>query len=164
MAGGGLGGRWRGEGRASRRRRGTELGPCCGRSSVLGRPAVPCGRKEAQLPLIMFLLLPPARMRGDCRFCRLQVTAGDLVVLPRGDPRPEQPQLSLGAQSWGAGEPPAWSPSASLGCLLTEPFLASFFATVPREERVTLFFFSFYEESANVAVGCFRKHPSGTLP
>lgn len=72
-----------GDGRASRHR--LSWGRSC-RSSMLGRPAVPCGRKEAQLPLIMFLFLPPARMRGDCRFRRLQVTAGDLVVLPLRGP------------------------------------------------------------------------------
>lgn len=106
----------------SRRRRGAELGLCCSRSGMLGQPAVPCGRKEAQLPLIMFLLLPPARMRGDCRFRCLQVTAEDLVVLPPGDLRQEQAQLSPSAQSWGTGEllpgagsvvpvPQPWQPS-----------------------------------------------------
>lgn len=86
---------------------GAELRP----GQRVGRPAVPCARKEAQLPLIVFLLLPPAWMRGNCRFCGVQVTAGDLVVLPRGDPRPEQPQLS-----------------PSHGSLPAEPFLAFFLA------------------------------------
>ena len=53
---------WRGEtegrGQSIPARAGAELGLCW--SSVPGRPAVRGGRKEAQLPLIKFLLcLPP---------------------------------------------------------------------------------------------------------
>lgn len=112
--------------------------------------AAPCARKEARLLLTAFLLLPPARMRGECRFHRMQVTAGDLVVLPRGD---TWPQLPMGAHR--AGVQGKWSCPHPLA----EHFLASLLAKVGASYVIFV-----NEESANVAVGCFRKRPSRTLP
>lgn len=80
---------------------------------------------------------PSCAVQGGMRLS--QVTAGDLAVLPRGDPGLEQPQLSLGVQG-----------SCRAAFLLS--LSCVFLAMLLGREGVTLLFF--HEESASAAAGC----------
>lgn len=132
------GGRWRGRGQSVP---GQAVGLSWAvwqlqqRAGVAGCALRTDGRKPSCL-LIMFLLLPPAQMRGKCRFRCLQVTAGHLVVLPRGDSWSEQPSCPsahrAGVQR--SQEQAVWSPSPSPGSILVEPIRTSFLAGVLRKE------------------------------